>query len=266
MISIDLTGKHALVTGGSSGIGAAIVRSLANAGADVAINYLEDDTGRDSQAARQVADEASANGVRAITVPANVADAGEVAHLFRTLDDQFGGIDILVNNAGIDGPRARCWESEPEHWQRVVQVNLFGAYHCCREAMARMVPARQGVIVNVSSVHERIPWAGYSAYTCSKAAVNMLTQTLAQEGAEAGVRVAAVAPGAIKTPINQDVWSQADNLRDLLDKIPEHRMGSTEEVARMVTVLASDLASYVTGPSLTVDGGMVLYSAFEHGG
>ena len=264
MLNIDLTGKHALVTGANSGIGAAIAHSLAAAGADVAINYH--DPGRDASAAESVARVARDAGVRALTVAADVADAEAVARMFETVDREFGSLEILVNNAGIDGPRASCWESRPADWQRVVEVNLFGAYHCAREALRRMVPARQGVIVNISSVHERIPWAGYSAYTCSKAAANMLTQTLAQEAAEFGVRVVAVAPGAIRTPINKDVWDQADSLRDLLDKIPDHRMGSPEEIAQMVTVFASDLASYVTGPSLTVDGGMVLYSAFEHGG
>jgi NAD(P)-dependent dehydrogenase (short-subunit alcohol dehydrogenase family) len=266
MISVDLTGKRALVTGGSSGIGAAIVHALARAGADVAINYLEDKNGKDAGAAADVAKEAERYGVRAITLAANVDNAAEVERMFGALDAQLGAVDILVNNAGIDGVHARCWESSPKDWQRVIQVNLFGAYHCAREALTRMVPAHRGVIINISSVHERIPWSGYSAYTCSKAAVAMLTQTLAQETADLGVRVLAVAPGAIKTPINKDVWDKPDTLKDLLRKIPVRRMGGTEEVAHMVAVLASDLASYVTGPSLMVDGGMVLYANFRHGG
>lgn len=175
MISIDLKGRRALVTGGGSGIGAATVQALARAGADVAINYLEDQDGKDARAAEQVAKQAEREGVRAITLAANVGDAAEVERLFSALDRQLGTVDILVNNAGIDGVHARCWESSPEHWQRVIQVNLFGAYHCAREALKRMVPAHRGVIINISSVHERIPWSGYSAYTCSKAAVAMLT-------------------------------------------------------------------------------------------
>jgi NAD(P)-dependent dehydrogenase (short-subunit alcohol dehydrogenase family) len=266
MIGIDLKGKRALVTGGSSGIGAAIVLALARGGADVAINYLEDQDGRDLRAAEQVAKEAAREGVRVVTLPANVDKVAEVERMFRSLDERFGGLDILVNNAGIDGEHARCWESSPEQWQKVIAVNLFGAYHCAREALKRMVPARRGVIVNISSVHERIPWSGYSAYACSKAAVAMLTQTLAQETADAGIRVVAVAPGAIKTDINKQVWDNPHTLEDLLRKIPARRMGGTEEIGHMVAVLASDLASYVTGPSVVIDGGMVLYANFRHGG
>ncbi len=266
MISVDLKGKRALVTGGSSGIGAAIVDKLAQAGADVAINYLEDNDGRDARDAEQVAAQARGHGGRALTVMGNVANDAEVARLFRRLDDELGGIDILVNNAGIDGPHALCWDSSPRDWQRVVQINLFGAYHCAREALRRMVPARRGVIVNISSVHQQIPWSGYSAYTVSKAGIAMMTQTLAQEAASFGVRVVAVAPGAIKTHINENVWQNPASLKDLLEKIPANRMGTPEEIANVVTLLASDLTSYVTGASLVVDGGMVLYADFEHGG
>lgn len=266
MIKIDLQGKRALVTGGSSGIGAAVVQALARAGADVAVNYLEDEDGKDRRAAEHVAKEAEAAGVRAITVPANVDRVSEVERMFRAIDERLGALDILVNNAGIDGEHARCWESSPEQWQKVVAVNLFGAYHCAREALRRMVPARGGVVINMSSVHERIPWSGYSAYACSKAAVAMLTQTLAQEAADAGIRVVAVAPGAIKTHINEQVWDNPDSLKDLLRKIPAQRMGTVDEIGHVVAMLASDLASYITGPSVIVDGGMVLYANFRHGG
>ncbi len=266
MITIDLKGRRALVTGASSGIGAAITHALAEAGADVAVNYLSDPTGQDAAAAAKVAEAARALGVRAICVAADISDAGQVEKMFATIDQEFGGIDILVNNAGIDGVAARCWESDPHNWYRVIQINLFGAYHCAREALKRMTVARHGVIVNISSVHESIPWSGYSAYTCSKAALAMLTQTLAQETADLGIRVLGVAPGAIKTPINESVWNNPDTLKDLLRKIPSNRMGEPSEIGRMVALLASDMASYVTGPSLLVDGGMVLYPSFRHGG
>ena len=266
MINIDLKGKRALVTGASSGIGEAIAHALAQAGADVAVNYLADPAGRNAANAERVAASLRQAGVRAATLAADIADAGEVEKMFTQIDSTFGGIDILVNNAGIDGVAARCWESNPDDWYRVIQINLFGAYHCAREALKRMTTARHGVIVNISSVHESIPWSGYSAYTCSKAALTMLTQTLAQETADLGVRVVGVAPGAIKTQINEAVWNDPDMLRDLLRKIPANRMGKPEEIGRMVALLASDMASYVTGPSVLVDGGMVLYPSFRHGG
>ncbi|MDE2088426.1 MAG: glucose 1-dehydrogenase [Gammaproteobacteria bacterium] len=266
MITIDLKGKRALVTGASSGIGEAIALALAQAGADVAVNYLEEPSGKDAADAERVAAAARQYGVRAVCLAADISDAGQVERMFAALDGQLGGVDILVNNAGIDGPHARCWESNPNDWYRVIQINLFGAYHCAREALKRMTAARRGVIINISSVHERIPWSGYSAYTCSKAALAMLTQTLAQETADLGVRVVAVAPGAIKTHINQAVWGNPDTLKDLLRKIPANRMGEPDEIGRMVALLASDMASYVTGPSVIVDGGMVLYPSFRHGG
>lgn len=266
MITIDLKGKRALVTGASSGIGEAIAQALAQAGADVAVNYLEEPTGKDAADAERVAAAARQHGVRAVTLAADISDAAQVERMFADMDRELGGVEILVNNAGIDGPHARCWESNPNDWYRVIQINLFGAYHCARAALKRMTTARRGVIINISSVHERIPWSGYSAYACSKAALAMLTQTLAQETADLGVRVVAVAPGAIKTHINQAVWNNPDTLKDLLRKIPAHRMGEPEEIGRMVALLASDMASYVTGPSVIVDGGMVLYPSFRHGG
>jgi NAD(P)-dependent dehydrogenase (short-subunit alcohol dehydrogenase family) len=129
-----------------------------------------------------------------------------------------------------------------------------------------MVPARRGVVLSLTSVHERIPWTGYSAYTASKAGLSMLTKTLAQEAAPSGVRVLAVAPGAIQTPINRDVWGDPAQLADLLTKIPLGRLGTVDDIARMVAVLVSDIAGYVTGTTLFVDGGMTLYPSFMRGG
>jgi glucose 1-dehydrogenase len=129
-----------------------------------------------------------------------------------------------------------------------------------------MVAQKSGVVLNISSVHEEIAWSGYSAYTASKAAVSMLTKTLAQEAASHAVRVLAVAPGAIKTPINRSVWSDPKNMKDLLEKIPLKRIGEPEEIARMVVMLVSDVASYVTGRTIFVDGGMTDYPDFAHGG
>jgi NAD(P)-dependent dehydrogenase (short-subunit alcohol dehydrogenase family) len=186
--------------------------------------------------------------------------------MFDQFDSEWGGIDILVNNAGIDGAAAMAWDADLDAWRQVIEVNLFGAFYCSREALRRMFPQKSGVIVNMSSVHESIPWSGFSAYTASKAALSMLTKTLAQETAAHGVRVLAVAPGAIKTSINRSVWDNPTGLADLETKIPMSRMGEPDEIARIVAVLASDLASYATGTTVFVDGGMVDFAAFEHGG
>jgi len=202
----------------------------------------------------------------AISIQADVSDSKAVGDLFRQIDVAWSGIDILINNAGIDGDRASGWEADIAAWRKVIEVNLFGAFYCAREALKRMVPQKSGVVLSTSSVHEEIAWSGYSAYTASKAAVSMLTKTLAQEAAPHGVRVLAVAPGAIKTPINRRVWSDPQSLQDLLEKIPLHRIGEPEEIARMVVVLVSDVASYVTGRTVFVDGGMTDYPGFAHGG
>ena len=260
-MNIALDGKRTLVTDGNSGIDAAIVDALTGAGARVAINYVA----RPDQAAG-IAEAIRARGGDALAIEADVSNADAVGEMFAAVDRAWGGIDILVNNAGIDGPRAAAWDADEADWRKVFEVNLFGAFHCCRQALRRMVAQRSGVVVNISSVHEVIAWSGYSAYTASKAALGMMTQTLAQEAAPFGVRVLAVAPGAIKTPINEAVWSDPASLRDLLAKIPLNRLGAPEDVARMVVVLASDVAAYVTGRTVFVDGGMTDYPDFSHGG
>jgi NAD(P)-dependent dehydrogenase (short-subunit alcohol dehydrogenase family) len=151
-------------------------------------------------------------------------------------------------------------------WRRVLEINLMGAFFCAREALSRMTRQKSGVILNTSSVHEVIPWSGYSAYTASKAGLSMLAKTLAQEAGPYGVRVVCIAPGAIATPINAQVWQDPKGLADLLTKVPLGRIGRPEDIAGMAVVLASDIAGYVTGTTVFVDGGMVDYPAFMHGG
>ncbi|MBU5611752.1 3-oxoacyl-ACP reductase FabG [Geomonas azotofigens] len=260
-MNVRLDGKRAVVTGGNSGIGEAISLCLAEAGALVAINYVDH-----PEAAHALVQRIQEQGGIAMAIQADVSDPEAIAKMFESIQAAWGGVDILVNNAGIDGGRALAWEADIAAWRKVIEVNLTGAFCCAREALRRMVPQNSGVILTISSVHEEIAWSGYSAYTASKAAVSMLTKTLAQEAAPHGVRVLAVAPGAIKTPINRAVWSDAGSLQDLLEKIPLKRIGAPEEVARMVVVLASDIASYVTGRTIFVDGGMTDYPDFAHGG
>jgi NAD(P)-dependent dehydrogenase (short-subunit alcohol dehydrogenase family) len=260
-MNITLKGKRALVTGANSGIGAAIALALAKAGAKVAINYVSH-----SEAAEKLVRTIKKRRGKAISLQADVSDPQAVADMFQKMDVAWGGIDILINNAGIDGAHALGWETDIAAWRQVIEINLFGAFYCAREALKRMVPQKSGVVLSTSSVHEVIAWSGYSAYTASKAAVSMLTKTLAQEAAPHGVRVLAVAPGAIKTSINRAVWNNPKNLRDLLKKIPLHRIGKPDEIAGMVVVLVSDTASYVTARTVFVDGGMTDYPSFAHGG
>jgi glucose 1-dehydrogenase len=258
---ITLEGKRALVTGGNSGIGEAIVEALAEAGAKVGINYVVH-----PETAEKIASRIREKRGDALALQADVSDPGAVAAMFDRMDEAWGGIDILVNNAGIDGERALSWQADGGAWRKVIEVNLMGAFHCSQEALKRMVSQKSGVVLSISSVHEIIAWSGYSAYTASKAAVGMMMKSMAQEAAPYGVRVLAVGPGAIKTPINRSVWSDPAGLEDLLAKIPLNRIGEAEEIARMVVVLVSDVASYVTGRTIFVDGGMTDYPDFARGG
>jgi glucose 1-dehydrogenase len=260
-MNVQLDGKRALVTGGRSGIGEAIVLALAEAGAKVGINchaHLE--------AAQEIAKRIRNQQGDAYAVQADVSDPEAVARMFEALDERWGGIDILVNSAGIDGGHALSWEADLPAWRKVIEVNLFGPFYCPQQALKRMVLQKSGVILNISSVHEIIAWSGYSAYTASKAGLGIMTQTLAQEAAPYGVRVLALGPGAIKTPINRAVWSDPASLKDLLEKIPLNRVGEPEDVSRMALVLVSDVASYLTGRTVFVDGGMTDYPDFSHGG
>ncbi len=260
-MNITLKGKRALVTGGNSGIGAAVVMALADAGAKVAINYLVH-----PENTQTIVKEIQSKNGEVISIQSDVSDPNAVAKMFDQIDKEWGGIDILINSAGIDGTRAFAWEAEISAWQKVIEVNLFGSFYSAREALKRMITQKSGVILNVSSVHEIVAWSGYSAYTASKAAIGMLTKTLAQESAPYGVRVLSIGPGAIKTPINKNVWSDPNSLSDLLEKIPLNRLGEPEDIAQMVVVLVSDVASYITGRTIYVDGGMTDYPDFSHGG
>ncbi len=261
MIGIDLAGRRALVTGANSGLGHSIALHLSAAGARVAVHALED---RDT--AEGVVREIRLAGGEAFAVYGDVGKPDQVERLFAAVDAAFGGLDILVNNAGMDGPREPCADSDPDHWGAVIAVDLHGPYFCTRQALKRMLPQRRGVILQITSVHEFIPWAGYSAYTSAKAALSMFTKTVAQEVATQGVRVLAIAPGAIETPINANVWENPDSLRDLDQKIAMSRPGKPEEIGRVAAFLASDLASYITGTTVAVDGGMLIYPDFSHGG
>ncbi len=260
-MEISLEGKRALVTGGNSGIGAAIAQALSDAGAKVAINYLSN-----PEVAEQMAGQMHNSGHDALTIEADIANQSEVEAMFNKMDEAWGGIDILINNAGIDGVHANSWDIDTDDWTKVININLFGNFYCARQALSRMIPQRSGVVLATSSVHEMIAWSGHSAYTSSKAAIGMLTKTMAQEAAPYNVRVLALAPGAIKTSINQGVWDNAQGMTDLLEKIPLKRIGEPEEVAKMAVVLVSDAASYVTGRTIYVDGGMTDYPDFAHGG
>ncbi|MFD9502867.1 SDR family oxidoreductase [Streptomyces sp. NPDC060035] len=263
-----LNGQTALVTGANSGIGKATAIGLGRAGADVVVNYV---SGRD--AAEQVVEEITSFGVRAVAHEADVSQESQViAMVDRTVQD-FGTLDILVANAGMQRDAAFT-EMTLAQWQKVLDVNLTGQFLCAREATKEFrrrgvvpeVSRAAGKIICMSSVHQLIPWAGHVNYASSKGGVQMMMQTLAQELAPEKIRVNAVAPGAIKTPINRSAWETPEARDDLLRLIPYDRIGDPDDIAHAVVLLASDLMDYVVGTTLYVDGGMTLFPGFATGG
>lgn len=263
-----LAGQKALVTGANSGIGQAVAIALGAAGADVGVNYVAR-----PEAAEAVVAQIRQSGVDAMGLAADVSQEDQVVAMFRALAERFGRLDILVANAGVqrDAPLV---DMSLADWNVVLAINLTGQFLCCREAVRAM--ARQGVsqglskaagkIICMSSVHQRIPWAGHVNYAASKGGVMLMMQTIAQEVAPLRIRVNSIAPGAIRTPINTAAWSTTEAYRALTTLIPYGRIGEPEDIGRTAVWLASDEADYVTGATLFVDGGMTLYPGFAHGG
>lgn len=263
-----LTGQRAIVTGANSGIGEGIARGLAEAGATVIINWVHGE----EQAAR-VVDDIRAAGGEALAVRADVSDEAQVEAMFDRAIAELGSVDILVNNAGLqqDAPFHAMTLAQ---WRKVIDVNLTGQFLCARAAIREFL--RRGVqselscsagkLICVSSVHDVIPWAGHANYAASKGGVSLLMKTLAQEYAGSKIRVNAISPGAIRTPINMSAWDTEEAEASLLKLIPYYRVGETRDIARAAVWLASDHSDYVTGATLYVDGGMTLYPEFRHGG
>lgn len=252
-----LEGRKALVTGADSGIGRGIAFRLAAHGAAVAINHLDDPTTAEAMAER-IRDA----GGRAVTVRMDVTQEDQVQRAFAQAADAFGGLDLLVNNAGIERP-FRLVDMELEWWRKVIDVNLTGTFLCSREAARTMLDrGSRGAIINISSVHEEIPWKEFSHYCASKGGQRMFTRSIARELAPHGIRVLAVAPGAIETAINQDVLADPRRREEVEEEIPLGRWGAVSDVAGVVAFLASDHAEYVVGSTVFVDGGMTLYPKF----
>jgi glucose 1-dehydrogenase len=263
-----LAGQTALVTGANSGIGAEIARAMGAAGANIGVNYVSGEEAV-SRVVREIKDAQGS----AMAIKADVSKEDQVMQMFRTLIKEYGTVDILVSNAGVqqDSPLE---EMSLEQWHSVLEVNLTGAFLCAREAAREflrrgVVPERSaaaGKIIFTSSVHEVIPWAGHANYASSKGGIMMLMKTIAQELAPRRVRVNSIAPGAIKTSINKSAWETPEEAASLQKLIPYGRIGETRDVAPVAVWLASDQADYITGTTIYVDGGMLLYPGFRTGG
>src|SRR5215472_8441200 len=263
-----LKGQKALVTGANSGIGKAVAIALAEAGADVVVNYV-----RDHPSAEDVTRIISGYGVRALAIQADVSQESQVEAMFAGMLKEFGTIDILVNNAGLqkDAPLESMTLAQ---WNTVIGVNLTGQFLCAREAVrefkrrgvVKEVSVAAGKIICMSSVHETIPWAGHVNYAASKGGVMLMMKSIAQEVAPYRIRVNSICPGAIRTPINTDAWATPDAYNALMTLVPYKRIGEPEDIGRVAAFLASDQADYINGASVFVDGGMTLYPGFATGG
>ncbi|MGH7922165.1 MAG: glucose 1-dehydrogenase [Candidatus Dormibacteraceae bacterium] len=253
-----LQGRKAIVTGGSSGIGKACAERLGEEGAGVCVNYFSD---QEKDAADQVVATVEKAGARALAFQADVGDEAQVVKMMSAASAALGGLDVLVNNAGIE-KQVPLLEMSLEIWSAVLTTNLTGAFLCMREAGKIMAAGGGGVIVNMSSVHQFIPWPGFAHYCASKAGVKLLAETAARELAGKKIRVVNVAPGAIVTPINKFVLDDPESKHAVESEIPLGRMGDAQEIAAAVAWAASPQASYVTGTTIVVDGGMSLYPKF----
>ena len=255
-----LQDRKAIVTGASSGIGRATAIRLAAEGASVCVNYFSD---REASAAKEVVAEIEQHGVRGLAAQADVGEEGQVIDMVRKTAAAFGGLDILVNNAGIEN-MVPTLEMPLKDWERVLRTNLTGAFLCLREAGKAMAKGGGGVIVNMSSVHEFIPWPGFAHYCASKGGLKLLMQTAARELAElrTGIRVLNIAPGAVATPINDFVLKDAEAKHNVESEIPVGRFGRPEEIAAAVAWVCSHEADYVTGTTIVIDGGMSTYPKF----
>jgi len=247
--------KVAIVTGGSLGIGAAIVRRLAHDGYAVTLDYHTH-----SDAANAIAHDITGQGGQALVVQADVSSVRDIANLVTQTVTHFGRLDLLVNNAGIE-QRMDFLETAEAAFDQQIAVDLKGPYFAAQAAARQMVAqGGGGCIINISSVHEDLPMVGNAVYCAAKGGLRMLARTLANELAPHGIRIVNIGPGAVATPINAVTLADPAKVQALLAEIPLKRVGQPDDIANAVAWLASDQASYITGTTLFVDGGLMIYA------
>jgi glucose 1-dehydrogenase len=249
---MKLDGKVALVTGGSKGIGQAIAIRLAAEGAKVAFNYRSHREG-----AQETLEKVKASGQEGFTLQADVSSIADVRRLVAETIGQFGKLDILVNNAGIE-KSADFWDMTEEDYDAVLNINLKGVFFATQEFVKHLRTIQSsGKVINISSVHEELPFPHFAAYCASKGGLKMLMRDLAIELAPLGININNVAPGAIETSINTNLANDSGKLSALVQNIPLGRLGKPNDVASLVAFLASDEADYITGSTFYVDGGLL---------
>lgn len=249
-VTFDLTGKTALVTGASQGLGDRFARTLADHGASVAL------AARQTEKLEALRDDLRAGGAKACAVRLDVTDTTSIADAFAAAEAELGPIDVLVNNAGIAITKPFLKQTE-EDYDQVLSTNLKGCFFCAQEAAKRMVERKEGSIINIASVLGIQPIGALSTYCASKAGLIQLTRAMGLELGKTGVRVNAIAPGYIETPMNSDFF-QTEPGQALVKSLPQRRLGQIDDLDGALLLLASDASTYMTGSVLTVDGGFVI--------
>jgi glucose 1-dehydrogenase len=259
-----LNAKSAVVTGSSRGIGESVAKEFAKAGYNIVINSRN---AKDLVASKEEILRSVKVPVKIVTFSGDISQEEVCRNIFDKAEQELGGIDVLVNNAGINGPEKSIVDISSREWDEVLDTNLKGTFFCSREATRRMLMhqepnsrLRDYSIINISSVHQTTPMPLAVPYAASKGGMEMLTKTMALEFADKGIRINAIAPGAIATMMNADILQDENKRMEEEMKIPMHRIGEPSEIARVAVFLASSAASYITGTTLYVDGGLTLVS------
>ncbi|MCM3150584.1 MULTISPECIES: glucose 1-dehydrogenase [Priestia] len=256
----DLEGKVVVITGSSTGLGKSMAIRFATEKAKVVVNYRSKE-----EEANSVLEEIKKVGGEAIAVKGDVTVESDVINLVQSAIKEFGKLDIMINNAGLENP-VSSHEMSLSDWNKVIDTNLTGAFLGSREAIKYFVENDiKGTVINMSSVHEKIPWPLFVHYAASKGGMKLMTETLALEYAPKGIRVNNIGPGAINTPINAEKFADPEQRADVESMIPMGYIGEPEEIAAVAAWLASSEASYVTGITLFADGGMTQYPSFQAG-
>ncbi len=248
---MKLEEKTVLITGGSQGIGQGIAFRLAEEGADIVVDYVGNPQSADTTVAQ-----IQKRGRRGLAVEADISSVDQIHSMMKQAVDSFGGVDVLVNNAGVE-KHASIWEATEHDYDLVLTINLKGAFFASQAFVQhRMAAKKPGKIINVSSVHEELPFPHFTSYCASKGGMKMMMRNLSIELAPYGITVNNIAPGAIETPINTALLNDPPKLKALLDNIPLGRLGQVSDVGGVAAFLASSDADYITGATIVVDGGL----------